>query len=156
MFKQLRFSRSVERMKYFSLWSGWTLLSMKNVGFFPENFVGKDDKNVVFCLEGHFLGWIVLNLEWYVSKLMSTVQLVWQIESAQVDLHKKRANNPTFCRISKNEWKIALHNFEFPSSKLYVRQKIQYFSSRVHLGFLFSSYLVDHIWSTTTICLIWN
>ena len=58
------------------------------------------------------LGWIFIRLN--------------NMKSAQVDLHKKRANNPTFCRIPKNERKIALHNFEFPSSKLYVDLKTHY------------------------------
>ena len=49
-------------------------------------------------------------------------------ESAQVDLHKKRANNPTFCRLPKYERKIAQHNFEFPSSKLNVGYKTRHLS----------------------------
>ena len=61
---------------------------------------------------------------------LATAQLGWQDESVQGDLHKKRANNPTFCRLPKYERKIALQNVEFSSSKLYVYvgQKTRHFS----------------------------
>ena len=112
---------------------------------FPDNFVGKEaqrHKCREFCRQNvgfvskarkkfvfhktvpngnrtrdpHFYIWI-LTFKRQLGRIFIRLN---NMKSAQVDLHKKRANNPTFCRIPKNERKIALHNFEFPYSKLYV------------------------------------